>query len=133
MVDVQRHWAVLKTKVTITSRFTFEGVEVDSEVACRFFFNLKNLEDEWGFVTIPCCLRGIRSSRCTGKDFRDREERSREERGREVLVDVLEFVLGGHEDRGRGRRTSMRICRRDILHAKCRDWLKGKEVKPDST
>jgi hypothetical protein len=22
---------------------------------------------------------------------------------------------------------------RDILHAKCRDWLKGKEVKPDLT
>ena len=35
-------------KVTITCRFTFEGVEMDNEADCRFYFFLEKREGRWG-------------------------------------------------------------------------------------
>ena len=37
-------------KVTITCRFTFDGVEVDNEADCRFFFLLEKRAGKWGVV-----------------------------------------------------------------------------------
>ena len=35
-------------KVTITCRFTFDGIEMDNEADCRFFFMLEKRADKWG-------------------------------------------------------------------------------------
>ncbi|KAJ5674320.1 uncharacterized protein N7477_004254 [Penicillium maclennaniae] len=40
--------AVCKMKITITCRFTFDGVEMDNEADCRFFFMLEKRQDRWG-------------------------------------------------------------------------------------
>lgn len=47
-VDVQGDRAVSKMKVTITCRFTFDGIEVDNEADCRFFFMLEKRGGKWG-------------------------------------------------------------------------------------
>ena len=47
-VDVQGDRAVSKMKVTITCRFTFDGIEMDNEADCRFFFMLEKREGRWG-------------------------------------------------------------------------------------
>lgn len=47
-VDVQGERAVSKMKVTITCRFTFDGIEMDCEADCRFFFMLESREGRWG-------------------------------------------------------------------------------------
>jgi hypothetical protein len=40
--------AVCKIKAIITCRFTFDGVEMDNEADCRFFFLLEKQGPRWG-------------------------------------------------------------------------------------
>lgn len=37
-------------KVTITCRFTFDGIEVNNEADCRLFLVLKQRHGRWGMV-----------------------------------------------------------------------------------
>jgi len=43
-VDVQEDQSVGKMKVTIPCRFTIDGVEVDNQADCRFFYMLDRRE-----------------------------------------------------------------------------------------
>jgi hypothetical protein len=40
-------WQVSKMKVTITCRFSLDGIETDNEADCRFFFLLDKREGRW--------------------------------------------------------------------------------------
>jgi len=53
-VDVQGNRAVSKMKVTITCRITVNGIEMDNEADCRFFFLLEKRSSRWGvcFMTL---------------------------------------------------------------------------------
>ncbi|MCJ1294843.1 hypothetical protein MMC34_006402 [Xylographa carneopallida] len=119
-VDIQGDRAVSKMKVTITCRFTFDGIEMDNEADCRFFFLLEKRAGRWGDKMVPVV---------PDKTFAIPEEEARKyPSGYRYLAwceskisQPPKMDLNSHGPE------------RDILYAKCKDWLEGKKVQPNLT
>lgn len=129
-VDVQGNRAVSKMKVTITCRMTVDGIEMDNEADCRFFFLLEKRQGKWGV-----CMMTLLFDKDKMVPVNPNH-----------VFDVPESELEGFPSRYRylcwmekkvGRQPKMDLSNhgpdRDILYAKCKDWLGGKEVKPNLT
>jgi len=129
-VDIQGTRAVSKMKVTITCRFTFDGVEMDNEADCRFFFLLEKRAGRWGIVFYTLLFD------------KDRMQRVNPDRGFEIPEEETKQYPAGYRylawcENKIGNQPKLDLSahgeERDILYGKCKDWLEGKEVKPNLT
>ncbi|MCJ1309792.1 hypothetical protein MMC25_003453 [Agyrium rufum] len=130
-VDLQGDRAVSKMKVTITCRFTFEnGVEMDNEADCRFFFMLEKRQGRWGVVFYTLLF--------------DKDKMVPVSPGRTVDIpedEVNKFPSGyrylawceSKIHQPPKMDLNAHGPERDVLYAKCKAWLEGKEVKPNLT
>ncbi|KAF2135305.1 uncharacterized protein K452DRAFT_323132 [Aplosporella prunicola CBS 121167] len=129
-VDVQGNRAVSKMKVTITCRFTFNGVEVDNEADCRFFFMLEKREGKWGVCFYTLLF--------------DKDKMIPVHPGRTFDIpeaEVMKYPSGYRYlawcedkiDTPPKLDLNSHGPERDILYSKCKDWLEGKQVKPNLT
>ena len=130
-VDLQGNRAVSKMKVTITCRVTIENIEMDNEADCRFFSMLEKRSGRWGTVLYTLLFdkdKMVPVSPSQGS-FEIPEE------------DVAKYPSGDTSlawcEAKVGKTPKMRLNAhgpgRDILYAKCRDWLEGRKVKPNLT
>jgi len=129
-IDVQGDRAVSAMKVTITTRFTFDGIEVDNEADCRFFFFLDKREGNWGIKFMTLLF--------------DKDKMIPVHPGRSFDIpenEVKEFPSGyrylAWAESKLGSKPKMDLNahgpERNILYAKLKDWLDKKEVKPNLT
>jgi hypothetical protein len=131
-VDVQGDRAVSKMKVTITCRYNFEDdIEMDNEADCRFFFLLEKRRGRWGVVFYTLLF--------------DKDKMVPVNPGRQVTIPEDETrkypsgyrYLAWCEENISKTPPKMDLNshgpERDILYAKIKDWLDGKEVKPNLT
>lgn len=49
-LDPELRRAGCKMKATITARFTFDGIEMDLDTDCRFYYFLEKRDNRWGVV-----------------------------------------------------------------------------------
>ncbi|KAJ9302358.1 hypothetical protein DTO271G3_1224 [Paecilomyces variotii] len=122
--------AVCKQKITITCRFTFDGIEMDNEADCRFFFLLEKRQGRWGVCFYTLLFD------------KDKFVPVNPERVFHIPEEEVEKYPSGYrylawaEDKI-GTPPKMNINshgpEKNILYRKCKDWLEGKAVKPDLT
>ena len=168
---------VSKMKVTITCRFTFDGIEMDNEADCRFFFMLEKRAGRWGvcfytllfdkvtslFLPTPPTKIGFNEKYdLIGPGFRTkwclscltrRSPFPKTRRGnipRESPMSSRFANKAQHTDYCFSGYRYLAWCEskisqppkmdlnshgpeRDILYAKCKDWLEGKKVQPNLT
>ncbi|KAI9740256.1 MAG: hypothetical protein M1834_004834 [Cirrosporium novae-zelandiae] len=129
-VDLQGNRAVSKMKVTITCRFTFEGIEVDNEADCCFFYLLEKREGKWGISFITLLFNKDKMIPVQpGKCFSIPEE--------EVMKYPSGYRYLAWCEAKIGRPPKMDLNahgpEKEILYSKCKDWLDGKVVKPNLT
>ncbi|KAI9755439.1 MAG: hypothetical protein M4579_004296 [Chaenotheca gracillima] len=129
-VDVQGDRAVSKMKVTITCRFTFDGVEMDNEADCRFFFLMEKRQGKWGAVFYTLLFDKDKFIPVNpGRTFNiPEEEVSKYPSGYRYLAWAEAKI-----DRPPKMDLNAHGPERDILYAKCKNWLEGKDVKPNLT
>jgi len=130
-VDLQGDRAVSKMKVTITCRATIDGKEMDNEADCRFFFLLEKRSGRWGvvFMTLLFDKDKMVAVNPSHGGFEIPEEEVAKFRSGYKYLAWLE------EKSGRPPKMDLNAHgpERDILYGKCKDWLDGKEVKPNLT
>ncbi|KAF7587060.1 hypothetical protein BBP40_007817 [Aspergillus hancockii] len=120
--------AVCKMKVTITCRFTFDGVEMDNEADCRFFFLLEKRGPRWGVCFFTLLFDNDRFVAVNpGRTFGVPEEEAEGFPGGYRYLAWAESKIGvvpklNLDSHGPER---------DVLYRKCGDWLEGRVVKPD--
>lgn len=159
-VDVQGDRAVSKLKVTITCRVTIDGKEMDNEADCRFFALLERRQGVWGVALFTLLFDKdkmiVVNPTVGGFDIPESEV---EKYPRQVdacsippfcfkviyISQLLTFptqtnsgyrYLCWCEDKvGHPPKLDLNAHgpERDILYQKCKDWLEGKEVKPNLT
>ena len=122
--------AVCKQKITITCRFTFDGIEMDNEADCRFFFLLEKRQGRWGVCFYTLLFD------------KDKFVPVNPERIFHIPEEEVEKYPSGYrylawaEDKI-GTPPKMNINshgpEKNILYSKCKDWLEGKAVRPDLT
>ncbi|MCJ1253217.1 hypothetical protein MMC24_001028 [Lignoscripta atroalba] len=129
-VDVQGNRAVSKMKVTITSRFTFDGIEIDNEADCRFFFLLEKRAGKWGVVFYTLLFDKDKMVPVNPHRIYPipEEEVQKFPSGYRYLA-WCESQIGNTPKQDLNAHGP----ERDILYAKCKDWLEGKAVKPNLT
>ncbi|GKZ19523.1 hypothetical protein AbraIFM66951_011873 [Aspergillus brasiliensis] len=122
--------AVCKMKITITCRFTFDGVEMDNESDCRFFFLLEKRQGRWGVCFYTLLFDKDKFIPVNpAKSFHiPEEEVDKFPSGYRYLA--WAEVKFGHPPK---LNLNSHGSERDILYSKCKDWLEGKAVKPDLT
>ena len=130
-VDLQGSRAVSKLKVTITCRITINGIEMDNEADCRFFFLLEKRDGRWGVVLYTLLFdkdNMVPVSPSQGSFEIPEEEVRKYPSGYKYLAWCEAKVakppkmdLNAHGPE------------RDILYRKCKDWLEGREVRPNLT
>ncbi|KAK4935033.1 hypothetical protein LTR10_023845 [Elasticomyces elasticus] len=130
-VDLQGDRAVSKMKVTITCRANIDGKEMDNEADCRFFFLLEKRNGRWGVVFYTLLF-----------DKDKMVEVNPSNGGFEIPEhEVAEYPAGYKYlcwcEAKVGKPPKMDLNahgpERDILYAKCKDWLEGREVRPNLT
>jgi hypothetical protein len=129
-VDLQGTRAVSKMKVTITCRINIDGVEMDNEADCRFFFLLEKREGKWGVCFMTLLFDKDRMAQVIpGKSFDIPEN--------EVAKYPSGYRYLAWAEGKVGKPPKMDLNahgpERDILYGKCKDWLEGKEVKTNLT
>lgn len=130
-VDVQGNRAVSKMKVTITCRITLDGIEMDNEADCRFFFLLEKRDGRWGVVFYTLLFdkdKMVPVNPSNGSFEVPEKEVEGYPAGYRYLCwceakvgkpPKLDLDAHGKE--------------RDILYGKCKDWLEGRKVQPNLT
>jgi len=122
--------AVCKMKITITCRFTFDGIEMDNEADCRFFFMLEKRGGRWGVVFYTLLFD------------KDKMVPVNPERVFHIPEEEVEKFPSGYrylawcEDKiSAPPKTNLNSHgpERDVLYGKCKDWLEGRKVVPDLT
>jgi len=119
-------------KVTITCRFTFEdGIEMDNEADCRFFFLLEKRSGKWGVVFYTLLFDKdtmVRVNPDRGIKMPSEDELKKFPAGYRYLCWCEEKV---------GSPPKMDLSshgpERDVLYEKCKDWLEGRAVRPNLT
>ncbi|KAI9804619.1 MAG: hypothetical protein M1833_006693 [Piccolia ochrophora] len=129
-VDVQGNRAVSKMKVTITCRFTFDGVEMDNEADCRFFFLLEKRQGKWGVVFYTLLFDKDKFVPVNpGHTFTIPEEEVAKYPSGYRYLAWAESRIGSPPKMDLNAHGP----ERDVLYAKCKDWLEGKVVRPNLT
>lgn len=129
-VDVQGDRAVSKMKVTITCRFTFDGIEMDNEADCRFFFMLAKRDGKWGVCRYTLLF--------------DKDKMVPVHPGRSFDIPIKEvekypsgyrYLAWCENQIGNAPKLDLNAHgpERDILYAKCKAWLDGENVMPNLT
>ena len=118
-------------KVTITCRVTLDGKEMDNDADCRFFFLLEKRNSRWGVVFYTLLFdkdKMVPVNPSKGSSDVPEEEAAKYLSGYKYLAwckakvskpPKMDLNADGLE--------------RDILYEKCKDWLDGKEVRPNLT
>jgi hypothetical protein len=122
--------AVCKQKITITCRFTFDGAEMDNEADCRFFFLLEKREGRWGVVFYTLLFDKDKSVPVDpGRTFYLPEE----EIGKYPMG--YRYLAWAEVKNGTPPKMNLNAHgpKKDVLYGKCKDWLEGKDVRPDLT
>ena len=145
-VDVQANRAVSKMKTTITCRVTIDGIEMDNEADCRFFFLLEKRDDRWGVVFYTLLFDKDKmlpvNPSVGGFEIPESEVLDYPRYAFLSLVHDSPDKASGYrylcwcEDKaGRPPKLDLNAHgpERDILYAKCKDWLEGRDVKPNLT
>ena len=122
--------AVCKMKITITCRFTFDNVEMDNESDCRFFFLLEKRQGRWGVCFYTLLFD------------KDKFVPVNPEKAFHIPEEEVDKFPSGYRylawaETKIGTPPKMNLNshgpEKEILYRKCKDWLEGKEVKPDLT
>lgn len=129
-IDPAMTQAVCKQKITITCRFTFEGIEMDNEADCRFFFLLEKRSGRWGVVFYTLLFdkdKFVPVNPARTFDIPE-DEVNKYPTGYRCLAWAENKIstppkmnLNSHGPE------------KDILYGKCKDWLEGRAVRPDLT
>jgi hypothetical protein len=129
-VDLQGDRAISKMKVTITCRLRSDGIEVDNEADCRFFFFMEKRDGKWGAKYMTLLFDKDKMVPVTpGRSFDIPEEEVAK------YPSGYKYLAWAEEKAGRPPKMDLNAHgpERDILYGKCKDWLEGKEVKPNLT
>ncbi|KAK8096712.1 hypothetical protein PG999_012656 [Apiospora kogelbergensis] len=130
-VDVQGDRAVSKLKVTITCRVTIEEKEMDNEADCRFFALLERRKGVWGVAFFTLLFDKdkmiVVNPSVGGFDIPESEV--------EKYPSGYRYLCWCEDRVGYPPKLDLNAHgpERDILYQKCKDWLEGKEVKPNLT
>lgn len=122
--------AVCRVKTTITCRFTFDGIEMDNEADCRFFFLLEKREARWGVCFFTALF---------DKDKFVPVNPTRTFPVPEEEVDQYpsgyRYLAWAEEKIGRPPKLNLNSHgpEKNVLYGKCKDWLEGRSVVPDLT
>ncbi|KAI9834923.1 MAG: hypothetical protein M1819_002646 [Sarea resinae] len=127
--------AVCKQKITITCRFTFpdpkgELVEMDNEADCRFFFLLEKRQGRWGVCFYTLLFDKDKFVPVNpGKAFDVPEDECRK------FPSGYRYLAWAEVRNGTPPKMNLNSHgpEKNILYGKCKDWLEGKQVKPDLT
>ncbi|OOF99855.1 hypothetical protein ASPCADRAFT_402521 [Aspergillus carbonarius ITEM 5010] len=117
--------AVCKMKVTITVRFHIDGVEMDVDADCRFFFFLEKREGRWGVVFFTLLFDKDRlvpvNPGCVLKVPEEAVER---------FPAGYRYLAWAEEKVGVKPRLDLDAHgpQKDALYAKCRGWLEGEDA-----
>ncbi|KAK4553687.1 hypothetical protein LTR86_009185 [Recurvomyces mirabilis] len=132
-IDVQGNRAVSKMKVTITCRYNFpNGIEMDNEADCRFFFLLEKREGKWGVVFYT--LLFDKDKMVPVNPSHETPEIPEEEVRRfPAGYRYLAWCEANISKTPPKMDLSSHGKERDVLYGKVKDWLDGKEVKPNLT
>jgi hypothetical protein len=131
-VDLQGDRAISKMKVTITCRISLTDppIEVDNEADTRFFFFLSKIDGKWGvnFMTLLFDKDKMIPVH-PGKSYDIPEEEVKK------YPSGYRYLAWAESKAGRPPKMDLNAHgpERDILYAKCKDWLEGREVKPNLT
>ncbi|KAL8685616.1 MAG: hypothetical protein Q9218_007649 [Villophora microphyllina] len=129
-VDVHGTRAVSKMKVTITCRFTFDGIEMDNDADCRFFFLLEKRQGKWGVVFYTLLFDKDRFTPVNpDRTFKIPEEEVAKYPSGYRYLAWAEAKIGSPPKMDLNSHGK----ERDILYGKCKDWLDGKGVRPNLT
>lgn len=144
-VDVQGDRAVSKMKVTITCRFTFDGIEMDNEADCRFFFMLEKRDGKWGVCRYTLLFDKDKMVPVhPGRSF-DIPIKEVQKFPRSVVLHHIKKALTGssgyrylawcESQIGSPPKLDLNAHgpERDILYAKCKSWLEDEDVQPNLT
>ncbi|KAJ6133745.1 hypothetical protein N7523_000067 [Penicillium sp. IBT 18751x] len=122
--------AVCKMKITITCRFTFDGVEMDNEADCRFFFMLEKRQGRWGVCFYTLLFDKDKFIPVNpAKTFHIPEEEV------EKFPSGYRYLAWAESKIGTPPKMNLNSHgpEKNILYRKCKDWLEGKAIKPDLT
>ncbi|MCJ1285721.1 hypothetical protein MMC26_005062 [Xylographa opegraphella] len=146
-------------KVTITCRFTLDGIEMDNEADCRFFFMLEKRVGRWGVCFYTLLFDKVTTLRShshppLNKISCEMKQNLIRLRLQDKMVPVVpDKTFTIPEEEARKYPSGYRYLawcenkisqppkmdlnshgpERDILYAKCKDWLDGKKVQPNLT
>lgn len=129
-IDPDMKRAVCKMKITITCRFTFDGIEMDNEADCRFFFLLEKRGERWGVCFYTLLFDKDKFVPVNPeKIFHIPEEEV------EKYPSGYRYLTWAESKIGSPPKMNLNShgLERDVLYAKCKTWLEGGKVVPDLT
>lgn len=129
-VDIQGDRAISKMKVTIACRILIDGIEMDNEADTRFFFLLEKRSGVWGVSMMTLLFDKDKMVPVhPGMSFEIPEDEVKQ------YPSGYRYLAWAESKAGRPPKMDLNAHgpEKDILYAKCKDWLDGKEVKPNLT
>lgn len=129
-INPQLTRSVCKMKHTITCRFTFDGIEMDNEADCRFFYLLEKRGNRWGVVFMTLLFDKDKFIPVNpNRVFKIPEEEV------DKYPSGYRYLAWAEDKIGEPPKMNLNSHgpEKDILYRKCKDWLDGKAVVPDLT